>query len=136
MKRLNALFLSMALACLPAFGQAANQVHKPDVFTSHMHAPLVAVPSSPADVLLATNGAAGVTILSGWFVNTNNSTVVTVTVTCKTGSNVLIEAAIPGVTAGGNNIAIQLPVDGVYCAGGASWVASGSGVNGTLSEKH
>ena len=63
----------------------------------HDHIPLAAVPTSIADVLVPDVASASrVVVQSMWFVNTNLTTIVTVTVTCKTTGTVLVKAAIPG----------------------------------------
>ncbi|HEX4138374.1 MAG TPA: hypothetical protein VHY84_27435 [Bryobacteraceae bacterium] len=131
------LYAVLVAACLFAAVPAlAQQTAKPDAFSSHQHVPLAAVPTSATPAIAPSSGAAGVTITSMYFVNTNASAVVTVTVSCTTGGAVLVEAAIPGVTAGGNNIPVQLPADGIWCAGGVTWVASASGVNGTIAARY
>ncbi len=116
----------------------AQQTTKPDKYNYHVHNPLAAVPTMTGDALLPTGctGTCGVNVTSGWLVNTNASTVVTVTLTCKTSTVVFVKAAIPGVTTGGNNIPLQLPEDGIWCSGGVTWVASGSGVNGSLTGRY
>lgn len=136
MKRLLALLL-ISVAC------DGQQTVKPDTFSFHMHIPLAAVPTSSTPALAASYGPlsgvtppAGITVTSLYFVNTNTSTAVTVTVSCTTGGTVFVQAAIPGVTAGGNNVPVQLPADGVWCPGGVTWIASGTGVNGTISARY
>jgi hypothetical protein len=108
----------------------AQQASKPDRFTFHQHIPLAAIPTMSTAALASSTG---VTVMSLWLSNTNLSTIVTVTITCTTSGNAFVTAAIPGVTAGGNNIPVQLPADGLYCAGGVTWIASAAGVNGTIS---
>ena len=136
MKRVLTLLIFCA-ACL------AQQTVKPDTFSFHMHTPLGPIPISAASALSPSIGPlggvtppAGVTVTSMWLVNTNSSAAVTVTATCTTGGAVLVDALIPGVTAGGNNIPVQMPADGVYCAGGVTWVASATGVNGYISGRY
>lgn len=129
---IGAIALSLCFTC----ALSAQQTSKPDIFRFHQHIPLAAIPTSPTAAIAPTGSATGVTVTSMWFVNTNNSTVVTVTVSCTTGGAVLVQAAIPGVTAGGNNIPVQLPADGIFCAGGVTWTASSSGVNGTISAQY
>ncbi len=129
-------FNLLALFALSVFLLPAQQTAKPVRFTHHDHTPLAGVPVVLSDALLnsaCTTGVCGVTVESVWLVNYNASTVVTVTVSCKSTGMIFIKAALPGVTTGGNNIPLQLPADGVWCAGGVGWVASGSGVNGTIS---
>lgn len=128
MKRiLCALLLGSALQLLAQ--QAAIQ----DTVTHHDHVPLAAVPTSTSDALVpSSDRPSRVIIKSLYFVNTNASTTVTVTVTCKTGGAVLVKASIPGYSSGGNNVPVQFPADGVSCAGGVQWVADGSGLNGYI----
>lgn len=102
-----------------------------DVVTHHDHVPLAAIPQVLTDALVPSASAPQrVIIKSLYFVNTNASTVVTVTVTCKTTGTILVKAAIPGYTAGGNNVPVQFPADGVSCEGGVRWIADGAGLNG------
>lgn len=125
--RFLAVFVLMSAAML------AQQAPMPDSVTHHDHIPLAAVPTSAADAMTpSSDRQSRVIIRSLYLVNTNASTVVTVTVTCKTTGNVVVKAAIPGVTAGGNNIPLQLPADGISCEGGVRWVADGAGVNGYM----
>jgi hypothetical protein len=144
-KRLLILSASLCLLWSAAFGQ---QTSKPDSFFAHVHIPLAAIPTSPAPAIapVVDPGAgagqrgsvapAGVTVTSLWFSNTNASTVVTVTVSCTTSGTAFVTAAIPGVAAGGNNIPVQMPADGLWCAGGVTWQASITGVMGTISARY
>jgi hypothetical protein len=135
MKRNTTIFAAACLFALlaPVYGRA-QQGAKPDQFSAHQHVPLAPIPTSATAALAPSGGQAGVTLSSLYFVNTNSSTVVTVTVTCN--AVVLVSAAIPGVTAGGNNVPVQFPADGVYCAVGPVWTASAAGVNGSISGRY
>lgn len=125
MKRIICLLLLVASAGLSQQQQIIVGFH-------HDETPLAAVPTSAADAFLPSVAGSNVIIRSMYFVNTNASTTRTVTVTCKTTGTTLVVAAIPGYTSGGNNIPVQLPADGVSCAGGVRWVADGAGVNGSV----
>ena len=110
---------------------SAAQGPMPDAVAYHDHIPLAAVPTSIADALVpSADRQSRIIVKSIWLVNTNDSTVVTVTITCKTSGAVFIKAAIPGVLSGGNNVPVQLPADGVSCEGGVRWVADGADVAG------
>lgn len=135
MKKTIRFICASALLCL-ACALVAQQTTKPDIFRFHQHIPLAAIPTSPTVALAPSGGATGTTVTSMWFVNTNNSTIVTVVVSCTTGGAVLVDAAIPGVVAGANNIPVQFPADGVFCLGGVTWTASATGVNGTISVQY
>lgn len=126
----------LALMLLAAAALSAQQAAKPDQFSFHQHIPLAAVPTSSTTAISPSPGPAGITLTGVYFVNTNATTAVTVTVTCITSSVVLFEAVIQGVNVGGNNLPLQFPADGIWCAGGVSWQASGSGVNGTISARY
>lgn len=126
---MKTLILTLVISCC-AFGQQTNML---DLVTHHDFVPLAAVPTVLTDALVPSVGTPSrVIIKSMYFVNTNATTIVTVTVTCKATGTVLVKAAIPGVTAGGNNVPVQFPADGVSCQGGLQWVADVAGLNGLI----
>ncbi|HEX4135917.1 MAG TPA: hypothetical protein VHY84_14980 [Bryobacteraceae bacterium] len=124
---------TLAVASLIASPLLAQQAAMPDAVTHHDYIPLAAVPTTIADAMTpSADRQSRVIVRSIWFVNTNASTSVTVTVTCKTTGTIFVKATIPGYTAGANNVPVQLPADGVSCEGGVRWVADGAGLNGYM----
>lgn len=126
MKRIKTILKGAVLAAALVHAQ---QVTKPDTFFYHVHFPLAALPTSPTAILAPTNGAAGLTIFGVYVTNTNASTSVTVTLSCTTGGITLAPILLQGYNSQGNNLNVPLPPGGLYCPGGLTGVASGTGIN-------